>query len=199
MLHCNPIASPINLNEKLHSEDSSGKIDGSKYRKIVGNLLYLTHTHPDIIHVVSVVARFMQTPTKHHYEAVKRILRYVSGTTGYGIHYTKNEEFVLFGYFDSDWGGSSDDRRSTTGWVFSLGSGAVAWCSMKQLVTALLSTEAEYISITSAACEAVWLRRLLADMNEKQELPIIIRCDNSSAISIARNPTHHSRTKYIDT
>lgn len=103
------------------------------------------------------------------------------------------------GYSDSDWGGSPDDRRSTSGWVFMLGSGAIAWSSKKQPITALSSTEAEYISVTSAACEAVWLRRLLQDMNEKQACPTTLMCDNKSAISIARNPILHGRTKHIDT
>ncbi|XP_039138720.1 uncharacterized mitochondrial protein AtMg00810-like [Dioscorea cayenensis subsp. rotundata] len=129
LLHCNPVGGPINLNEKLQMKDGSGDVDCTKYRRIVGSLLYLTHTRPDLMHAVSVVARFMQSPTKHQYGAVKRILRYVSGTTGYGLHYAKNDQFKLVGYSDSDWGGSPEDRRSTTRWVFSLGSGAVAWCS----------------------------------------------------------------------
>lgn len=96
-------------------------------------------------------------------------------------------------------GGSIDDRKSTTGWVFNLGSAAVAWCSKKQNITALSSTEAEYISATSAACQAMWMRRLLEDMNEKQLEPTVIFCDNKSAIAIAKNPAMHGRTKHIDT
>ncbi|XP_039141190.1 secreted RxLR effector protein 161-like [Dioscorea cayenensis subsp. rotundata] len=145
------------------------------------------------------VSWFMHSPSVHHLGAVKRILRYISGTIGYGIHYKKGENFKLMDYSDSDWGGSQDDRKSTIGWVFSLGSSVIAWCSKKQSITALSNTEAEYISLTAAACEVVWLRRLLEDLNEKQEDSNVILCDNSSALSIARNPTHHGRTKHIDT
>ncbi|XP_039142894.1 secreted RxLR effector protein 161-like [Dioscorea cayenensis subsp. rotundata] len=134
----------------------------------------------------------------HHLGAVKRILRYISGTIDYGIHYRRNEEFKLLGYSDSDWSGSQDDRKSTTGWVFSLGSGVIAWSSKKQAITALLSTEAEYISLTAAVCEAVWLKRLLEDFGEKQSTPSVIVCDNRSAIAIAKNPILHGRTKHID-
>ncbi|XP_039143969.1 uncharacterized mitochondrial protein AtMg00810-like [Dioscorea cayenensis subsp. rotundata] len=199
MLHCKPISTPMNSNEKLQSQDSSGYTNPSKYRMLVGRLLYLTHSRPDIMHVVSIMSRFMQTPSMHHLGAVKRILRYINGTTNYGLLYTKNDEFNLTGYSDSDLGGSQDDRKSTTGWLFSLGSTAIAWCSKKQPITALSSTEAEYISITSAACEAIWLRGLLEDLNEAQGSPSIIRCDNKAAISIARNPVMHGRTKHIDT
>ncbi|XP_039137373.1 secreted RxLR effector protein 161-like [Dioscorea cayenensis subsp. rotundata] len=155
MQHCKPVSTLMNSNEWFHLQDSLGKAEPSKYRKIVGGLLYLTHTRPDLMYAVSVVSRFMQAPSMHHLGAVKRILRYVSGIVSYGIQYMKNEEFKLMGYSDSDWGGCQNDRKSTTRWIFSLGSGAVAWCSKKQSITALSSTEAEYISITSASCEAV--------------------------------------------
>ena len=91
-----------------------------------------------------------------------------------------------------------DDRRSTTGWVFSLGSGAITWSSKKQEVIALSSTEAEYIAVTSAACQGVWFRHLLGDMGVEQPNPTSLFCDNKSTISIAKNPSMHRRTKYID-
>ncbi|XP_039119918.1 uncharacterized mitochondrial protein AtMg00810-like, partial [Dioscorea cayenensis subsp. rotundata] len=169
MLHSKPIASPMNSNKKLSLKDISGNADPTRYRKIIGGLLYLTHTRPDLAFAVGVVSRFMQAPTTHHLGAVKRILHYVAGTVSYGLHFSHNNNFKLIGYTDSDWGGSPDDRKSTSGWVISLGSAAIAWSSKKQLITALSSTEAEYISVTSAACEAVRLRRLLEELNEKQE------------------------------
>lgn len=158
MLHCNPIFTPLKLNEKLHLQDSSGKTDPNKYRMLVGSLLYVTQTWPDITHVVGVVAKYMQAPSMHHYRAVKRILRYVKGMMEFGIQYKSKSNLTLTGYSDNDWGGSSDNRSSTMGWVFMLGSDAVAWCSKKKQITTLLSTKAKYMSVTSAACEAVWLR-----------------------------------------
>lgn len=139
----------------------------------------------------------MRKPS-YHFGAVKRILRYISGTLNHGILYTANENFNMVGHSDSDWGRSVENRRSTTGWIFSLGSGAIAWSSKKQAIAALSSTEAEYIALTSTACEAVWLIRLLEDLNEEQVGSTVINCDNKSAISIAKNPIHHGRTKHID-
>ncbi|XP_039137309.1 secreted RxLR effector protein 161-like [Dioscorea cayenensis subsp. rotundata] len=131
---------------------------------MVGGLLFLTHTRPDLMFAVGLVSKFMQKPTKHHIGTVRRILHYLSGTINMGIRYDHVENFQLQGFVDSDWGGSVDDRRSTTGWVFNLGSGAVAWSSKRQEVIALSSTEAEYIAATSAACQAGWMRRLLEDL-----------------------------------
>lgn len=189
----------MNTNEKLSQDDGSENTDPTRYRRLVGSLLYLTHTRPALVYAVGIVSRFMQSPTSHHMGAVKRILHYLSGTMSHGLMYSHSDELCLQGFTDSDWVGSPDDRRSTTGWCFSLGSVAVAWCSKKQLITALSSTEAVYISATSAACEAVWLRRLLTDFGVELSRPTIIQCDNKSAISITRNPSMHGRSRHIDT
>lgn len=109
MMGCNSAISPINANEKLRLEDSSGKADPSRYRRLVSGLLFLTHSRPDLTYFIGVVSRFMQAPTMHHLGAVERILHYVSGTTGYGLHYTCNNNFKLVGFTDSDWSGSPDD------------------------------------------------------------------------------------------
>lgn len=152
MLNCKSADNLMNSNEKLHSQDNSSDANPLRYRLIVGGTLYRSYTRPDIMHAVSMVFRFMQLPSMHHLGVVKRILRYINGTVNYGIYHNKNEEFKLLGH------PSQDDQKSTTGWVFSLGFGVVAWCSKKQPITALSSTEAEYISVTAPAYEAVWLR-----------------------------------------
>lgn len=102
------------------------------------------------------------------------------------------------GYSDNDWEGSQDDRRSTTGWVFSLGSSVVAWCSKKQPITTLSTTKIEYVSVTTAACEAVQLSRFLQDLDEIQGEAMVILCHNRSAISVIKNPIHSGHTKHID-
>ncbi|KAH7665504.1 RNA-directed DNA polymerase protein [Dioscorea alata] len=104
---------------------------------------------------VSVVSRFMNSPSAQHFGTVKRILRYVSGTLNFGLLYTPSENFCLIEHSDSDWGNSLDDRRSTTGWCFTLGSAVIAWSSKKQAIAALSSSEAEYITLSAAACETV--------------------------------------------
>lgn len=140
----------------------------------------------------------MNSPTKHQLGAVKRIIRYVAGTTDFGLLYKHVQSFKLVGYTDSDWGGSLEDRRSTSGNMFTLGSGAITWSSKKQDITALSTTEAECVAATSAACQGIWLRRLLEDMGQKQVDATLILCDNRSAIAIAKNPAMHGRTKHID-
>lgn len=160
--------------------------------------MYLTHTRPDLMFAVSLISRFMQRPSKHHLGAAKRILRYVQGTLDFGISYAKDENLELVAYTDSDWAGSADDRKSTTGFIFCLSGGAVSWMSKKQGVTALSSTEAEYIAATSTACHAVWMRRILQDLKYKQMQPTTIFCDNKSTIDLSKNPVHQGRTKHIE-
>lgn len=138
------------------------------------------------MHSVSLVSRYMHQLTMHRLCAVKRLLCYVEGTTRFGPLYQHTKEFKLYGFTDSDWGGLVDDRKSTSGWIFSLRSAAIAWSLKKQEITALSSTEAEYIATTSMACQAVWMRRLLEDMNEKQHAATVIYCDNKYAIEIAK-------------
>ncbi|KAK9665921.1 hypothetical protein RND81_14G146000 [Saponaria officinalis] len=170
MSNCEAATTPMNVNEKLQREDGTGPADGKLYRSIVGGLNYLTHTRPDISFPVSVVSRYMHKPTKQHLGAAKRILRYVAGSLNAGIWYTKvsDSNFKLVGYSDSDHAGSLDDRKSTSGNVFSLGSGAITWSSKKQETVALSSSEAEYAAISSASRQALWLQKLLLDFHRLQ-------------------------------
>lgn len=151
------------------------------------------------MHAVSLISRFMERRKETHWQATKRILRYVNGTKGFGILYSSSDSFMLTGYTDSDWAGSVDDRKSTSGYVFHMGSGAISWASKKQPVVALSTAEAEYVAATAAACQAVWLRRVLRDLCHEQENGTTIYCDNSSAIALSKNSVFHKRTKHIDT
>ena len=121
--------------------------------------MYLTPTRPDIMFAVSLISRFMETPKSTHWQVEKRILRYITGTTNFGIQYTSNSNFKLIGYTDSDFVGSIDDRKSTYGYVFSFGSELVAWALKKQPIVTLSLAEAEYVAATIAACQIVWMRR----------------------------------------
>jgi len=198
MLNCKPAATPMIINEKLQQVNEEELADARRFRSLVGGLIYLTHTRPDIAFSVGVVSRFMQQPSKVHYGAAKRILRYIAGTLDYGIWYSNTNNFRLCGYTDSDYGSSLDDRRSVSANVFTLGSGAVTWSSKKQATATLSTSETEYIAATSAACQAVWLRRVLADLQQVQKGATEIFCDNKATISMTKNPTFHSRTKHID-
>lgn len=159
--------------------------------------MYLTATRPDIMFAVSLLSRFMHCASEIHFQAAKRIVRYIKGTTNYGIRYTYCQNFKLLGYSDSDWAGSVDDMRSTTGFCFSFGSGVFSWCSKKQDVIAQSTAEAEYAAATAAVNQAIWIRKLLADLHMKQNEPTQIHVDNQAAISISNNPVFHGRTKHF--
>ena len=193
------VITPTVMGLKLSQEDNSKDFDPSLYKSIVGSLMYLTATRPDIMYAVSLISRFMEKPKETHWQAAKRILRYVKGTKRYGIFYTISECSDLVGYTDSDWAGSVDDRKSTSGYIFHIGSGAISWASKKQPIVALSTAEAEYVVATAAACQAVWMRRMLRSLCQKQATATIIFCDNSSAIALSKNSVFHKRTKHIDT
>ncbi|XP_019105476.2 uncharacterized mitochondrial protein AtMg00810-like [Beta vulgaris subsp. vulgaris] len=128
MVDCKPMSTPMEVNGRLCSVEGRDLEDVNMYRQLVGSLIYLTLTKPDIAYAVSVISRFMQKPVKRHLEAVRRILRYMKGTIDYGILYRNNKEIEVVEYCDADYAGDLDTRRSTTGYVFNLGTGAVSWC-----------------------------------------------------------------------
>ncbi|XP_074277770.1 secreted RxLR effector protein 161-like [Silene latifolia] len=155
MFDCKTSSTPMNINEKLSSNYDTGDVNVRYYRQMGGGLNYLSHTRPDIAYSVSVVSKFMHNPSKQHLGAVRRILKYVADTTEYGIFYSKVSDFKLVGYTDSDWAGCLDDRKITSGYVFTLGSGAISWSSKKQETVALSSSKAEYAAISLATCQAI--------------------------------------------
>uniref|UniRef100_A0A3Q7HIM5 Uncharacterized protein n=1 Tax=Solanum lycopersicum TaxID=4081 RepID=A0A3Q7HIM5_SOLLC len=191
MVNCKVATTPMNINEKLCRDDGSEMANATYFRSLVGGLNYLSHTRPDIAFSVGVISRFMHNPSKLHLGAAKRVLRYIAGTTEHGIWYSKATNFTLTGFTDSDYAGNIDDRKSTSGFLFNLGSGAISWSSKKQEIVSLSTSEAEYIAATSAACQAVWLRRLLADFNQKPAGVTKIFCDNISAIAMT-NKQHYT-------
>ena len=136
---------------------------------------------------------------RHSFKAAKRILRYLKGTIDFGLYYSVSDDCKLVGYSDSDWAGDSDDRKSTTGFVFFLGDTAFTWMSKKQPIVTLSTCEAEYVAATKCVSHAIWLRNLLKELNMSQVEPTEIRVDNKSAIALAKNPVFHDRSKHIDT
>ncbi|CAL8174177.1 unnamed protein product [Prunus armeniaca] len=188
---CKPVSIPLVTTERLSKEDGSGLANEEQYRKIVGSLLYLTATRPDILYASSLLARFMHCPTNKHYGIAKRVLRYIQGTLDYGLEYVKGRNAMLIGYCDSDWSGSVNDSKSTSGYAFSFGSGVFAWASVKQNSVALSTAEAEYISASEATAQAIWLRFVLEDFGEFQAEATPLHCDNTAAIAITKNPVFH--------
>lgn len=178
---CNPCHTPMENRLKLSKSQAGDPVDATRYMSIIGSLRYLVNSRPDIANAVGIVSRFMEAPGSHHWAAVKQILRYVRGTSGYGCCYKRSTMTPeLVGY--------SDDRKSTTGVVFFLGDSVVTWASQKQKIVALSSCEAEYIAAAAAACQGVWLARLLAEMKGIDAAKFRLLVDNKSAIVLSSIP-----------
>ena len=199
MEHAKAVATPVDPSVKLEKAKEDSEIfDQGRYQSAVGSLLYLSiGTRPDITYAVSNLARYCARPTKEHWLAIKRIIRYLIGTLDCGLFYCKDGSKKCIGFSDADWGGDINDRKSTSGYLFQISGAAVSWRSKKQTCVALSTAEAEYMALASAAQEAIWLRQLTADLNSRQPGATIIFEDNQSAISMAKNPQFHGRTKHI--
>jgi hypothetical protein len=197
---CNPVQVPIIPGTKLTRDGEGEKINNTYYKQMIGSLMYMTATRPDLTYAVSLISRFMEAPTELHYQAVRKILHYLKGTLDYGLFYKKkkSERHELVGFSDSDYAGDVDDRKSTSGYVFLLSGVAVSWSSKKQLVVTLSTTEAEFIAAASCACQGIWLRRILEEVKYTQQGPIMLFYDNSSTIKLSKNPVLHGRSKHID-
>ena len=194
-----PLASHFRLSKDQYPQTKEEKEFMAKvpYASAIGSLMYaMVCTRPDIGHAVGVVSRFMSNPGKTHWEAVKWILRYLQGTTEKCLHFGKGD-LKLQGYVDADFGSEVDHRRSTTGYVFTVGTTAVSWMSRIQKIVALSTTEAEYVAVTEASKELIWLQGLLAELGFTQEKSVL-HSDSQSAIHLAKNSAFHSRTKHID-
>ena len=194
-----PVATPVDTSNKLvKATESEECIDQHNYQSAVGSLLYLAvATRPDISFAVSNIAKFSAQPTKTHWVAVKRILRYLKGSVDYGLNFTHESTSECIGYSDADWGGDLDDRKSTSGYVFLISGGAVSWRSKKQSCIALSTAEAEYVALSCAAQEAMWMRRMTAVLQNRPEEPVRLFEDNQAAISMTENPQFHGRSKHI--
>lgn len=199
MLGCNPTKFPMDPKEVIHKDETGVPVNVTEYKSMIGGLRYLVHTRPDLAYAVGIICRFMERPTSLHQNAAKRVLRYVKGTINFGLTYTQtNKNNILTGYSDSDMAGNIEDRKSTSGMAFYLNEGLITWVSQKQRCVALSSCEAEFMAATAAACQAIWLKKLLGQITGKETGPVTIFIDNKSAIDLAKNPVFHGRSKHID-
>eukprot|EP00253_Pinus_taeda_P014456 PITA_14456 len=192
-----PVCTPMVTGCSLSANDESAAVHQPTYRSMIGSLLYLTGTRPDIMHAVGIVGRFQANPKETHLQAVKRIFKYLQGTQNYGLWYPRDTDLTLHAYTDADWDGSVDDRKSTSGGAFFMGSRLVSWFSKKQSSIALSTAEAEYVAVASCCTQLLWMMQNLQDFQISCTPPIPILCDNTSAISISKNPVMHSKTKHI--
>jgi hypothetical protein len=198
MLECKPMNTSMEAKLKLLVDTSSDLIDATLYRQIIGSLMYLTNTRPDMCFAVNTLSEFLVEPRHVHLVAAKHVMRYLKGTLDCGLSYDGDHDFTLSGYTDSDWAGSVADRKNTFGCCFSLGSTMISWQSRKQSSIALSTTEAEYIAACSASCEAIWLRKLLTGLFDLEMKATTILCDNQSCIKMTENPVFHNKSKHIE-
>ncbi|XP_019094533.1 PREDICTED: uncharacterized protein LOC109129941 [Camelina sativa] len=172
--------------------------DVSLYRRLVGKLIYLTITRPDIFFAMNQASQQMKNPTVHHWNMVTRILKYIKGSPGQGIWMGRNKNTELVAYCDDNYAGDRGDRRSTTGYCTFLGGNLVTWKSKKQNVVLLSSAKSEYRAMRKLTTELMWLKALLKDLGIESTKPITMHCDNEAAIHIATNSVFHERTKHIE-
>ena len=206
MQDCKPVKTPQDPGLKLTKTMCKGgckhddTMKGVPYRSAVGAVMYLmVGTRPDLAAAVGTLSQFASDPCPTHWQALKRVLRYLQATPTHTICFSGSSEGELIGYSDADWAGDIETRRSTSGYVFLLNEGCISWRSKKQRTVALSSTEAEYMALSEAIQEAVWLKAFMSELGEEVSdgaLPVFE--DNQGAIALAKNPEFHKRTKHID-
>lgn len=191
------MSTPMGTSGSLELDENGNMVDQKLYRSIIGSLLYVTASRPDVMFSVCMCARYQSSPRESHLKACKRILRYLKSTQDVGLWYPKESSFELIGYSDSDYGGCKINRKSTSGTCQLLGKSLVSWSSKKQNSVALSTAEAEYISAGSCCAQLLWMKATLSDFGIKfKQVPLL--CDNESAIKMTNNPVQHARTKHID-
>ncbi|GJX21288.1 retrovirus-related pol polyprotein from transposon TNT 1-94 [Tanacetum coccineum] len=185
-----PIKTPMSTETKLTRDEEGESVDNTKYRGMIGSLLYLTASRPDIMFSVCLCARFQEDPKTSHLEAVKRIFRYIKGTTHLGLWYPKGSGIETIVYADSDHAGDYVDRKSTSGVCTFMGCCLTSWFSKKQTALAISTTEAEYVSAGKACQQALWMKQALVDYGVRlDDIPIM--CDNKGAIDLTRLEPRH--------
>lgn len=208
MNDCKPVSTPADPRKKLtkgmgpKTEKEMEEMSLIPYQEAVGGLLYIAQgTRADIACAVNTVNKFNVNPGKPHWAAVKRILRYLKGTMPAKLQFSKDGNRQTVGYCDADWASDIDDRRSTTGCCFLKQNAAISWSSKLQKTIALSTTEAEYMSLSTIAQEALWLRQFENEFKmdgHSSSNPTTIYCDNMSAIDLSKSIGYHARTKHID-
>ncbi|XP_073317219.1 uncharacterized protein [Primulina huaijiensis] len=198
LLGCKPRSTPMDANTKLSLDDGELVSNPITYRRLIGQLIYLTITCPDLTYVVNKLSQYVSKPRTSHMEAALNVLRYIKGTIGQGLIYKSASDLKLKFFSDADGGSCPDTRRSVIGFCVFLGESMVSWRSKKQQTVSRSSAEAEYRSMAAATCEVMWLRTLLKDLGVEDNEPSVLFCDSQAAIHIGSNPVFHERTKHID-
>ncbi|GKA77829.1 hypothetical protein Tco_0784366 [Tanacetum coccineum] len=188
---------PMSSDIKLTKDDECESIDSTNYRGMIGSLLYLMTSRPDIMFSVCLCARFQEAPKTSHFKVVKRIFRYIKGTMHLGLWYPKGTGIETIVYADSDHARDYVDRKSTSGICKFVGCYLTSWFSKKQTALAISTTEAEYVSVGKACQQELWMKQALIDYDVRLE-DVPIMCENKGVIDLSKNPVQHSRTKHIE-
>lgn len=200
MADCNPSKTPMEAGYLSVDEESDQLVDITRYRSLVGGLLYVAvNARPDIAVSVAILGRSVSRPTERDWKAAKRVVRYLKGTKQFKLEFRPGDGWDLVGYSDADWAGDQRSRRSTTGFIYFVGSGPVAWVSRRQSSVSLSSMEAEYIALSEASQELIWLRRLLNEIGEDISMATTVYEDNQSCLSFVKAERTSKRSKHIDT
>jgi hypothetical protein len=198
LLGSKPAITPLDPSAKLHQDEGKLYEDISSYRRLIGKLLYLTNTRPDISFATQQLSQFLQKPTVSHYKAACRVVRYLKMNPGRGLFFPRDSDIQILGYSDADWAGCLDTRRSTSGYCFFIGNSLVSWKAKKQVTISRSSSEAEYRALSTATCELLWILFLLRDLKITCHKSPVLYCDSQSALHIASNPVFHERTKHLE-
>ena len=202
MSNCATAPTPMVINTQMQAElvDKARPEVTQEYQSMIGSMMYpMIQTRPDICYAITMLSRFNQNPNATHIQAAKRVIRYLKGSLNYGLFYGATNDLV--GYTDADWASDAETRRSLGAYVFMLYGGPISWTSKRQQSIALSSCEAEYMAQTQTSKEAIWLSRLLSELDIGLGLPkapVVIKADNQGAIALTKDPRFHSRTKHID-
>jgi hypothetical protein len=197
MIDSKAISTPMETNDNLDSDASGNMMDQKLYRSMIGTLLYVTASRPDIMFSVCRCARFQASSRESHLKATKRILRYLKHTQNVSLWYLKGAKFELIRYSDLDYAGCKVERRSTSGTYQLLGRSLVSWSSKKQNSVTLSTAKAKYIAVGSSCAQILWMKATLNDFGIKfKDVPLL--CDNESAINLTNNLVQHARTKHIN-
>ncbi|GLT59368.1 hypothetical protein SLA2020_321890 [Shorea laevis] len=197
MKNANAVSTPLSSTTTLWQLSGHSLTNPTVYRQVVGSLQYLSLTCLDLCFAINRLSQFMHSPTDAHWQAVKRVLRYLNGTKFHDLLIRPQTSLSLHGFFDADWAGEKNNLISTIGYVMYLGSNLVSWKATKQCAVAQSSTKVEYKALVAASSKVVWICNLLHELGVYQSTPPVLYCDNLGAIYLNRNPIMHSRMKHI--